>query len=569
MAAKLKEVFKGFWLVSFAIGLVTSGNLSAQEAVAPDPNGYTPVAVKGYGVLQGSGKLEVTIAKPQDEAAFQPEWQQKSVLRGYEFSPAELNRRKDASEQREISAPAEAELLEDTTAYLPEDSQPLFPPGAQAPILTSGFTGFSFTGWIPPDPIMAAGPSDIIVAVNSSWRIYNKTGGQLFNRTLSDWFANVLPTNRTGINVFDPWVLYDQISRRFILLALAKRDSDRYSHFLISVSDNGTAVGNWCNFALNARVNGSANTSNWADYTKVGITNNAVVLSANMFLFGANAFQYAKLRFIPKTTLYNTSCPRVSWWDLWDLRNADGSKAFTVQPAHSYVNSSTSYGLNSYSGGGNKLTLWRFTTPASYPPAPTLVRQATLATRAYTLAPNALQRGSVTRINTGDARLLNVIYRGSRLWTTHTVGCSWPGDSTNRSCIRWYEINPGTNGLLQQNSYGASGFHYYYPAISADNSRNAVVVFNRSGSNEYAGIRYTGRRSTDPVNTLQGSALLRAGQGCYVRLDNVGRNRWGDYNGIAIDPATGYTWIFSEYAYGTSATCTNNVWRTHVGRVRW
>jgi len=293
------------------------------------------------------------------------------------------------------------------------------------------------------------------------------------------------------------------------------------------------------------------------------------VLSANMFNF-ASAFQYTKLRFLSKSQLYSTSCPGVSWWDFWDLRNADNSKAFTIQPAHSYFASSTSYGVNSYSGGGNKLTLWRFATSSTIPPAPTLTRQATLTTAAYTLAPNAQQKGSATAINTGDARLLNAVYRASGLWTTHTVGCSWAGDTATRSCLRFYAINPGSSSISQQRSYGAPRLHYYYPAITATSTGNATVVFNRSGPDEFAGARYTGRRSTDPLSTLQGSASLAAGQGCYVRLDTVGRNRWGDYNGIALDPSnSNRTWIFSEYAYGTSATCSSNVWRTSVGQVTW
>jgi len=143
-----------------------------------------------------------------------------------------------------------------------------------------------------------------------------------------------------------------------------------------------------------------------------------------------------------------------------------------------------------------------------------------------------------------------------------------PGDTVTRSCVRWYEVNPSTTTPVQQGSYGASGFYYYYPAIMPRSTSDAMVVFNRSSTTEFAGIRYTGRKSTDPLSVLQGSRLLRAGQGCYVKLDTLGRNRWGDYNGIAIDPSVaGRWWIFSEFAFGTSATCSNNVWRTQVGQV--
>jgi hypothetical protein len=347
------------------------------------------------------------------------------------------------------------------------------------------------------------------------------------------------------------------------------------SLFLISVSNSSNAIGNWCNFSLNASVNGSARTNNWADYQKLGNTTNAVVLSANMFNFATpparDTFQYVKLRFISKAQLYNTRCPGISWWDFWDLRNADNSKAFTIQPANSYIGSTTSYGINSEgSGGGNKLTLWRYTTPPAIPPAPTLIRQATLGVSSFSLAPGAVQRGSATRIDSGDARLLNTIYRGSGLWTAHTVGCTWPGDTTTRSCLRFYDINPGANSILQQVTFGNPGLHYYYPAITANAAGDATIVFNRSGPTEFAGIRYTGRRSTDPRNTVQGSASLQAGQGCYVQLDTNNRNRWGDYNGAAPDPTNERrSWIFSEYAFGTSTNCGNNVWRTHVGQVSW
>jgi hypothetical protein len=63
-----------------------------------------------------------------------------------------------------------------------------------------------------------------------------------------------------------------------------------------------------------------------------------------------------------------------------------------------------------------------------------------------------------------------------------------------------------------------------------------TMVFSRSGPSEFGSILYTGRRSTDPLGTLQASALLKAGAAHYSRLDGSGRNRWGDYNGVAADP---------------------------------
>ena len=86
------------------------------------------------------------------------------------------------------------------------------------------------------------------------------------------------------------------------------------------------------------------------------------------------------------------------------------------------------------------------------------------------------------------------------------------------------------------------------------------MVFSRSGTAEFGSIGYTGRRSTDPPGSLQPSTLLKAGVAHYQALDSGGRNRWGDYNGIAADPANARTiWVYSEYAQAV------NIWGTWVG----
>ena len=86
------------------------------------------------------------------------------------------------------------------------------------------------------------------------------------------------------------------------------------------------------------------------------------------------------------------------------------------------------------------------------------------------------------------------------------------------------------------------------------------MVFSRSGPNEFGSVLYTGRRSTDPPGTLQGSAILKAGVANYVRLDTSNRNRWGDYAGVAADPSNPRViWFYSEFASAV------NTWGTYVG----
>ena len=220
--------------------------------------------------------------------------------------------------------------------------------------------------------------------------------------------------------------------------------------------------------------------------------------------------------------------------------------------------------------GGSDIVLWETDTAGCCGTAPTLTRVGQINTDPYTMPPDAQQKGSSALIDTGDTELLGAVFRDqSGIWTAHTTGCNPGGDPTTRSCLRWYQLSVSGMSVLQSGTYGATGKYYYYPAIHADDSANATVVFNRSSSSEFVGIRYTGRLSTDPLNNLQNSANLRSGQGCYVLVDSKGRDRWGDYNGIAVDTSNGHMWLVSQYAFGTSSTCGSNVWQTRAAEVHW
>ena len=134
------------------------------------------------------------------------------------------------------------------------------------------------------------------------------------------------------------------------------------------------------------------------------------------------------------------------------------------------------------------------------------------------------------------------------MWTAFTTAHSW-GSGLNKASIKWCQIRAAGPTVVQQGVYGTSGLHYFYPACCPDNNGNVTIVFSRSGPSEFGSIRYTGRRATDLLGTLQASTLLKAGSAHYARLDDGGRNRWGDYNGVAADPANPrLVWFYSEYA---------------------
>ncbi len=218
--------------------------------------------------------------------------------------------------------------------------------------------------------------------------------------------------------------------------------------------------------------------------------------------------------------------------------------------------------MNSYFTGAateNQLTLWSLSGP---PTAPTLTGQ-TVSTAAYGQPPVADQKGGGPGLNAGDVRVLNAIFRGGSVWCALTTFHNW-GEAVNRAAVHWFQLNATSGALIQQGVYGARGAHYFYPAVMPDANGNMTLVFCRSGPNEYAGIYLTGRKATDPLGQLQASTLLKAGAGNSQRIDNAGRNRWGDYAGSASDPADPrIVWSYSMFAD------VNNKWGTWVGATRF
>ena len=418
---------------------------------------------------------------------------------------------------------------------------------AAAPAGLGSFPGIAATGWNPPDCTMAAGPSHVLLSVNSSVAIYGKGGGApLVQRTLTQWFANVVQ----GLTIFDPKALYDQHAGRWVLLAVAFRQNPNQSVFLLSVSATSNPLGQWRNYVFNAMVDGATRTNNWADYPALGVDNRAFYVTANMFAFGGN-FQYAKIRVIPKAGPYSGG--PAPFFDFVKMKNADNTLAFTIQPCHTFGAPQVEYLVNSRFPNGNVVTLWRITNPA----APVLTR-ATVPVSPYSLPPNGDQQGGPPPLNTGDVRILHAVFRGDSVWTVLTTTRNW--GAGNRASIHWFQIRAAANALTQEGVFGARDFHYFYPAACPDNNGNMIMVFSRSGATQGGSIGYTGRRSTDPLGYLQPSALVKAGVAHYQALDGGGRNRWGDYNGIAADPANPRViWFYSEFASAV------NTWGTWVG----
>jgi hypothetical protein len=386
----------------------------------------------------------------------------------------------------------------------------------------------------------------VLVAVNVDLAGFRKDGSLRFRwPSMTALFSNVLPS---GAGLFDPKLAYDHYAQRWIVVCAARRESPAGSWIMIAASQGSDPGGWYWVWALDASVNGSNATNNWADYPMLGFDTQAVYVSTNQFQVGGG-FQHSKIRILNKSELYAGSGLR--WYDYWGLTNPDNSGAFTIQPAVHFRGlggNPPAYFVNSLFPSGSTLTQWELQNPLAFwsGGSPTLQRWA-VNCRAYDLPPDAEQPDSTTPLETNDPRLLNAVFQNAggvqRLWTAHTSKITWQGDSAARAAVQWYEIDVGSHSVAQQGAYGQPGSYYFFPVIQTDIRRNAYVGFTRSRSDVYGSFRQSGRLVTDPANTLQASALVRAGSSAYV-----GR-RWGDYFGNARDGGdANRAWLFGEFA---------------------
>jgi hypothetical protein len=472
----------------------------------------------------------------------------------YPIPESEFQKLKQAAPKKKIPKPG-ATLAKDKGKKSELSGMPIVPfaaaggPVAAAPVQATNFKGINATGWIPPDCTMATGPGHVMLSVNSSVAVFNKAGGPaVLQRTLTVWFNNVIQ----NATVFDPKLLFDQHTGRWVLLAVAVSQNPNRSAYLLSVSSTTNPLGPWRNYSLNARVDGTTNTNNWADFPALGVDANNLYITSNQFAFGGG-FKYAKIRVVPKAGPYSGGT--ATFFDFVNMKNPDNSLAFTIQPCHTFGAPQVEYLVNSRFPSGNSLTIWRITQAGS---AFSLTRTS-VATANYSLPPNARQKGNNDDLNTGDIRVLHAVFRGDSIWCALTTAHNWTG-TTNTASIHWFQIRAAAPALVQQGVFGAATVHSFYPACCPDANGNMIMVFSRSGTTEFGSMHFTGRKSTDPLGSLQASALLKAGVANYVAKDSSGRNRWGDYNGVCADPSNPKgIWFYSEFASAV------NTWGTWVG----
>jgi len=146
------------------------------------------------------------------------------------------------------------------------------------------------------------------------------------------------------------------------------------------------------------------------------------------------------------------------------------------------------------------------------------------------------------------------------IWTQHSITVG------GRAAVRWYEIDPGANSLLQSGTVSDSSLFQFNGAISPNRQVNGatktggdamVLNYDSSSSAAYPAIRMVSKVG---AGAQSGPVVVRNSPGQVSGFDCDAATRfcrWGDYAAATPDPATAnQIWQVSQFAVGSGSGTT-------------
>jgi len=411
---------------------------------------------------------------------------------------------------------------------------------------TINFEGISnINGSIPPDTQGDVGPNHYFQVVNSSYQIFDKQGNSLLGplNTTSIW------SGFTISSITDPIVLYDSQADRWFISVF--KSTSPYSIY-IAVSTTGDPTGSWYRWSYT-----------WAtkpDYPKYGVWRDGYYMGCNTSGQDVAVFDRSSMiagNASPQAVTFdNSNRPNIGFHAIMPLDN-DGAFAPSGSPGLFITINDDAW------GGSDQLWIYSLSVNWSNPSAASFNRIQQLNVTAFdsnfgTSWDNIAQPDVAQEL---DAVPEVLMFRAQYLnFGTHqAIVCTHSVDvnNTDRAGVRWYELRKtGANWFIhQQSTYSPSADSRWMGSIAMNSEGDIALGYSVSSSSVYPSIRYTGRKASDPVNTMtMTERSIFAGAN-----SQTGFNRWGDYSMMSVDPSDDTRfWYTNEYSNGGAS------WRTRV-----
>jgi hypothetical protein len=402
-----------------------------------------------------------------------------------------------------------------------------------------------------PDPTISVGPNHVLQMTNgtggSHFKIWNKSGTVVMNeRNLSSI------TGRIGRG--DPITLYDHLANRFFMSEMTQfiPATNEYGLVIaISMTTDPTAGWFFYYFPFFNEI---------PDYPKYSIWNDAYYSSINHVgpegIFNVSGlYAFNRTQMLAGTA--NPQLQRVLLPPSFKSRSvcAVGLQGNTLPPAgtgglFAFMQDDA---WTSTTSDKDSIGLFEFNVNFSSPSLSRARQISSLLAAPFksNICEDIIPGNCITQQNDEERvlqathqRVMNQpLYRNfgthQGIVMTHIVD-----RGGEISGIRWYELRKTSANwsILQQSTYSPTTSHRWLPSLAYDAAGNIALGFNVSSATETVSIRYTGRKSCDPLNTMTYPEAIIASSSLVHN-----NKRYGDYNHMVADPDGNSFWFSAEY----------------------
>jgi hypothetical protein len=439
----------------------------------------------------------------------------------------------------------------------------------------------------PPSPSADVGPNHVVMAVNTAFQVYNKSGTPLTPVTpLSSLFAALGPPfNNPGAgDERNPTVLYDPLADRWLISEWVIAAGE--SHQLTGISKTGDPTGQYFIYDFPmppGRLTADPRWGVWPDgyYLSTNDFNSTVAgfLGAGLYAFERNKM----LAGDPTARIirFNTGPTNGGGFLPTDL---DGVATPPVGTPNLFIR----FEADEFGAPTDLIRVVEFRPNFANPLASTLTQLLDIPTAPFdarnppgrTEIEQPPPAGAADSLDAVADRLMHrLAYRtlagGTQSYvlnfTVNVSGENPTSAATYQGGVRWMELRrnatTGAVTINQQATYapgagnGATGRNLWMASVAQDGEGNIGLGASASSTTLIPTAIYTGRLASDPANTLpQGEvdAMSAVTKGVQISTGN----RWGDYSSMNVDPTDDCTfWITSEYLDAPTASFD---WNTRI-----
>ena len=400
--------------------------------------------------------------------------------------------------------------------------------------------------FIPPDTMGAVGTTQFMEGTNGSYAVFDKFGALLQRITMKNFWDNA---GQSGAPNGDQRILFDHFTNRWITIGFGASLSD----INIGVSDTSNAMGTWKSTKFTGFAGGTA------DYPTLGMDQKGVYIGTNNF---APGFKGTSLFVIPKADLFG-GAPTTANMTSFVTPLAGPDNGFAIQVAVNWgANPGNTASVMADSRIANNQVFYKLNGVNG--PGATQTATTNIAGSAYANGPSPGRQPDGTRIiDTLDPRIsANVMQSNGKLYSVTTLD-----GGNDHSVVRWSVNDANTGVIIAAGNIGDASFDYFQGSIAVNEFGQVVIGYNRSGFQtadlngdgladgniSFMARAYNSNGAGSLVQTneylLKVSTVNDYHNGSFQGEPAVGRQRWGDYSAVTLDPTDHQSfWAIGQFA---------------------